>query len=340
MSNVRVMVALAACLALPCCHADDDWQVARPANVGVNESGLSAMDAYVQAHLPHVRSLLVARHGHLVFEKYYGESRESLQNIQSMTKSISSALLGIALRKGQVSSLDNKVLDYFPEYRDTVTDPRVKDITIRQLLTMSSGIAATHGSFDKIMAHPVPDTLRQRLLFAPGRGFKYSDSGAHLLGAVLTKATGTSVLEFARKELFGPLGVQRFIWYADNVGISSGGMSGLFRARDVLSFGELYLRNGKWNGRQIVPADFVVDSVKVHAAGNFFGETARYGYMWWIAKPGGYDAFYARGYGGQYLMVIQKLDLVILCTSDWRQPEYPEHFALIERFILPAVVSE
>lgn len=146
-----------------------------------------------------------------------------------MTKSISSALVGIALRKGRIQSLDNKSLDYFPEYRDIVTDQRIRDITIRHLLTMSSGIAAVRGSFDKIFAHPIPDTLRQRLLFNPGSGFKYSDPGAHLLGGVLWKATGTPVQEFADKELFGPLGVHRFIWYGDNTGLRSGGLSGLFR---------------------------------------------------------------------------------------------------------------
>lgn len=239
--RVGVLAVLAGCFAVSSCRSADSPE-APPASVGLEVSRLSGLDGQIQAHLPHVRSVLVARRGRLVFEKYYGDaSRDTLQNIQSMTKSISSALLGIALRKGYVTSLDNKVLDYLPEYRDIVTDPRVRDITVRQVLTMSSGIDATR---------------------------------------------------------------------------------------------ELYLRNGRWAGREIVPASFVAESVKVHSTGDFFGETARYGYMWWIAKVGGYDAFYARGYGGQYLMVIPKLELVILCTSDWR------HFALVEGFGLPAVVSK
>ncbi|HTQ54404.1 MAG TPA: serine hydrolase [Bryobacteraceae bacterium] len=334
-----IAILLAGLVVPPGCPAQD-WAESAPAAEGLDAAPLARMDAHIQARLPHVRSVLIARHGRLVFEKYYGDvSRDTLQNIQSMTKSISSALVGIALRKKDIRSLDDKVLDYLPAFQGIVTDERVKRITIRHLLTMSSGIDATRGSFDKIMAHPVPDTLRGRLIFDPGAGFKYSDPGAHLLGSVLWKATGMPVLEFARKELFGPLGVERFTWYADNVGLQSGGMSGLCRARDILKLGELYLRKGTWQGREIVPAGFVADSVRVHNSGDFYGETARYGYMWWIAKVAQYDAFYARGYGGQYLMVIPKADLVVLCTSDWRQPEYPEHFALLADFVLPAVVS-
>lgn len=301
---------------------------------------LAQLDAHVQARLPHVRSLLVVRHGQLVFEKYYGDaSREGLHNIQSMTKSVSSALVGIAVKKGYITSIENKVVDYFPEYRDAITDQRVRSITIKHLLTMSSGIDEMRLSFDKVLANPLADILRQPLIHAPGQGFKYSSAAAHLLGGVLRKATGTSVLEFAERELFRPLGIGQVEWYADNTGLQSGGMSGLWRSRDVLKLGELYLRGGKWNGTGLISPAYIAESVTIHNTGNFYGEKAQYGYMWWITRVAGYDAFYARGYGGQYLMVIPKLDLVVLCTSDWKQPEYPEHFALVEKFVIPSVTS-
>ena len=315
-----------------------DWPISSPAREGLNPAGLAQLDAHIQAQLPHVRSLLIARHGHLVFEKYYGDaSQDSLQNLQSMTKSVSSALVGIALKKGLIPSLDRKALDYFPEYRDVLTDPRAADITIRNLLTMSSGIGEMQLSFDKKLANPIPEILRQRLVFAPGQGFQYSSAAAHLLGGVLRKATGKTPLEFAETELFGPLGMGHVVWYGDSTGLQSGGLSGLFRARDMIKLGELYLRHGRWGGAELIPSAYVAESVKVQNTGTFYGEPARYGYLWWIAAAGGYDAFYARGYGGQYLMVLPKADLVVLCTSDWRQPEYPQHFALVEQFILPAI---
>jgi len=302
---------------------------------------LAQLDAYIQAQLPHVRGLLVARHGSLVFEEYYGDaSRDGLHNIQSMTKSVSSALVGIALKKGLVTSLEDRILDYFPEYRHTITDQRVREITIRHLLTMASGIDEMRLSFDKVLANPIAEILQQRLLYGPGQGFKYSSPAAHLLGGVLRKATGRSVLEFAEMQLFRPLGMENVVWYADKTGLQSGGLSGLWRSRDILKLGELYLRRGKWRGTQLISPAYIAESVKVQNTGDFYGESARYGYMWWITSVAGYEAFYARGYGGQYLMVIPKADLVVLCTSDWRQPEYPRHLALIEEYILPSIASK
>jgi CubicO group peptidase (beta-lactamase class C family) len=334
-------LALLISSAVPLSGEGEDWPISTPSREGLQAGRLAELDAHVQAQLPHVRSLLVARHGSLVFERYYGDaSRDGLQNIQSMTKSVSSALVGIALKKGLITSLENKILDYFPEYRGGITDPKVRDITIRHVLTMASGIDEMRLSFDKELDNPIAEILRQRLLYAPGQGFKYSSPAAHLVGGVLRKATGESVLAFAETELFRPLGMGRVVWYADKTGLQSGGLSGLWRSRDILKLGELYLRRGNWRGTELISPAYVAESVKVQNRGEFFGEPARYGYMWWIASIAGYEAFYARGYGGQYLMVIPKADLVVLCTSDWKQPEYPQHFALIEEFILPSIAAE
>jgi len=317
-----------------------DWPISTPSREGLDEARLTRLDARIRAALPHVRSLLIARHGSLVFEHYYGDaSREKLHNIQSMTKSVSSALVGIALRKGLIKSLDNRALDYYPEYQSAITDQRVREITIRHLLTMASGIDEMQLRFDKVLSDPIAEILRQRLLYRPGGGFKYSSPAAHLLGGVLRKATGRSVLDFAQTELFHPLGLGRVEWYADSTGLQSGGLSGLWCSRDLLKLGELYLRRGTWRGAELISPAYVAESVTVQNRGEFYGEKASYGFMWWITSIGGQEAFYARGYGGQYLMVIPRADLVVLCTSDWKQPEYPEHFALVEGFIIPAMAS-
>ncbi|HVN03963.1 MAG TPA: serine hydrolase [Bryobacteraceae bacterium] len=341
------MTTLAICLALLItpvsmpAQAPDEWPVSTPADEGLNPDTLSRLDNHIRAELPHLRSMLIARHGHLVFEKYYGDaSRDELHNMQSMTKSVSSALAGIALKKGLIKSLDCRAVDYFPEYQRGIQDERFNRLTIRQLLTMSSGLDELGFSFDKAFADPVAEILKQHLLFAPGQGFKYSSPAAHLLGGVLRKAAGQSVLAFAETELFRPLGMGEVVWYADKTGLQSGGMSGLWRSRDLLKLGELYLRQGRWRGREIIPQEYVADSVKVHNAGDFFGGPVRYGYMWFITFIGSHQAFYAAGYGGQYMMVVPDADLVVICTSDWRQPEYPAHFGLVQRFILPAVAAK
>jgi len=329
-----LLIAYASTLAGP----PQEWPISDAANEGLRPDTLSLLNTCVRTELPHVRSLLIARHGRLVFEEYYGDaSRDAPHNVQSMMKSVSSALVGIALRKGLITSVEEKVLDYLPEYRNAVADPAMREITIRHLLTMSSGLDEVPLSFDKALDDPIALILQQRLLCPPGHGFKYSSAAAHLLGEVLRKATGRAVLEFAETELFRPLGIQRVVWYADKTGLQSGGMSGLLRSRDMLKLGELYLRKGSWRGKEIISPSYIEDSVRVQNAGDFFGERVRYGYMWWIATVGGHQAFYARGYGGQYLMVIPTADLVVLCTSDWKQPEYPAHFKLLERFVLPSI---
>lgn len=335
-----LLLALVVSPSAPLLGQADDWPISTPAKEGMDAARLDELDAHIQAKLPHVRSFLIARHGSLVFEKYYGgASRDGLHNMQSMTKSVSSALVGIALKKGLIHSLDAKVLSYFPGDRSVVTDPRVEEITIRNLLTMSSGIGEGKLNFDKELANPIAGILSQKLLFAPGHGFQYSSPAAHLLGGVLWKATGKSVVEFARVELFHPLGMRAVVWYGDRNGLQSGGLSGLFRSRDIMKLGELYLRRGVWNGAELIPPAYVADSVKVQNKGDFYGEKVQYGYMWWITSIAGQDAFYARGYGGQYMMVIPRADLVILCTSDWTQPEFPQHFDLIGAFVLPAIGS-
>ncbi len=330
LAPVRFAITVVICLPAAC---QTDWPVSPPGKQGFDPAILARLDAHIQSKLPHLRSLLIARHGRLVYERYYGDaSRDGPHNMHSMTKSLSSALVGIALKKGYIGSLEEKALGYLPGLRGAAADPRAANITIRNLLTMSSGIDEIPLSFDKGRNDPLRDVVGRLLIFKPGAGFRYSSAAAHVLGGVLRAATRQSVFTFAQTELFRPLGMEQITWYADSTGLQSGGMSALFRSRDILKFGELYLRRGKWHGSELIAPAFIEDSVKEHNTGDFYGEKARYGYMWWIADTG----YYARGYGGQYLMVIPKADMVVLCTSDWKRPEYPEHFALMNDFVLPA----
>jgi len=337
---MRLAILWLALLSTAHSHVPDEWPTSAPGRQGLDADQFASPDAHIRTELPHVRSLLIARHGALVFERYYGDaSREEPHDILSMTKSVTSALVGIALKKGLISSLDNRVAGYFPEYAPGMVDDRLKSVTIRHLLTMTSGLDEMGLNFDHGVEDLTAEILKLRLAAAPGAGFRYSSPAAHLLGGVLRKASGHGVLAFAEAELFRPLGIGKVIWYGDKTGLQSGGMSALFRSRDLLKLGELYLRRGKRNGRELISPAYIADSVTVHSTGDFYGERVRYGYLWWITSAGGQDAYYARGYGGQYLMVLPGADLVVLCTSDWKQPEYPEHFAIVEKRILPALTS-
>lgn len=324
-----------------CIKSQDRWELSSPSQQGMDSISLSKLDEYIKSELPHFRSLLISRNGYLVFEKYYhGSYANEFQNMQSVTKSITSALFGIALQKDYIKSLDDKVMDYFAEYKDSITDARVNEITILHLLTMSSGIDEIPTMFGKNETNPNKSTLQTKLIFNPGSGFKYSSPSAHLLSGILYRTTGISVLKFAEENLFQPLGIEKVVWYSDNNGLHLGCGSSLWRARDLLKFGQLYLNNGKWNGKELIPSAYVDESTKKHISGDFYGNKVDYGYLWWISNISSYKVFSAEGYGSQILRIIPKLDLVILCTSDWQKPVYPEQEAIIKDFIIPSVISK
>lgn len=300
---------------------------------------LANLDAHVRGSLPHVRSILIARHGYLVFEQYYnGGSRNELQNIQSMTKSVTSALVGIANRQGLLK-LDQKVLDFFPEIKSP-RDPRAMAITIRHLLTMSSGIREGPPGWDKNDGNPALSALNQALDSEPGSKFNYSGYANHVLAAVLVRATHQDFMSYAETNLLRPLGVSKVVWYKDKNGLELGCGSSLWLARDFLKFGQLYLDNGSWEGAKLIPAKYVQDSGRTHLSGDFFGTHITYGLLWFTDTISGHATYHAKGYGGQYLLIAPDLDLVVLCTSDWRQPEYPEHHTLVRDFVIPAATRD
>lgn len=144
--------------------------------------------------------------------------------------------------------------------------------------------------------------------------------------------------DFADVNLFRPLRISTVVWYKDKRGMELACGSSLWKAADLLKFGQLYLDKGRWQGVQLIPEWFVGESGKTHLTGDFFGVRISYGYLWFTDTISGYRTYHAKGYGGQYLLVAPDLDLVVLCTSDWRQPEYPEHYALVKDFVVPAIV--
>ncbi len=205
---------------------------------------------------------------------------------------------------------------------------------------MSSGIDEIPTMFGKNETNPNKSTLEKKLIFDPGSGFKYSSPSSHLLSGILNRTTRISVLKFAEENLFLPLGIYKVIWYTDRNGLHLGCGSSLWRARDLLKFGQLYLNNGKWNGKELIPSAYIDESTKIHSSGDFYGKHVDYGYLWWISNISGYHIFSAEGYGSQILRVIPELNLVILFTSDWKKPVYPEHESIVKDYIIPAVISK
>ena len=306
------------------------WRSSTPEMQGMDSAKLLIADEFIQNRLPDAFSLLVVKNGYLVFEKYYSwGSPEKYAVVHSVTKSVTSALIGIALDKGYLNSVDQKLIEFFPEYITDDLDPRKKEISLKQLLTMSSGFRwndrgpvmrnwYTSSNWAKF-------TIQLPQENNPGDVFNYNSSTSHLLSIILSKSTKTSTLDFAKRNLFEPLGIQSAYWHQDPQGYYIGGFGLGLSARDLAKIGFLYLNNGYWNGQSIVSEYWVKESTdqQIQAFSHPIYGTFGYGYQWWVKKIDGCSSFRAWGRRGQFIVVVPELDLVIAVTSEPAQPHPP-----------------
>jgi CubicO group peptidase (beta-lactamase class C family) len=346
------------------------WRTAGPDQQGMDPAVLDDLNSAVPNFYSHVRSVLVIRHGYLVYERHWhGFTASDGHDSRSVTKSFVSALVGIALRDRHLESLDQTVEELLAEHLPANADPRLRKATVKQLLAMTSGLAGDDSSLggdDKISDRMLSSRdwirhiLGRRLETNPGERFAYSDATSHLLSAIVADATGQSTLAFARAELFGPLGIATdnaleltvnhwpvtqaeletfeqatVAWPRDPQGYHFGGGALKLRARDLAKLGYLYLNGGRWDGTQVVPADYVRASTQPQSDP---GTGDHYGYQWWVTDDYGYDTFRAQGYGGQLIYVIPELDLVGVITSDPDQ-ERNDAGNLVWATIVPAVTG-
>lgn len=329
----------------------EDWRTADPAQHAISARALDAARDYVQANVPHIDSLLVVRGGDLVYEWYAAsDGITSLHNVKSVTKSVTSALVGIALDTGDLASIDESLGFILPEIFSTVDDRHKRTITIGDLLTMRSGLSwAEYGrSAVQLTASPnwIDYILEHPLEHEPGNHFNYSTGDTQLIAAALQKLTAMPLLDYADMYLFRPLGITRRAWAADPQGINIGGAELQLTARDMAKFGYLYLNHGLWDGEQVIPDTWVNQShtpqVELDRRGNECEDLA-YGLLWWLRSQGGHASGIAVGYGGQFVYVIPALDMVVVMTGDLRTA--PEtfrdnrmlcQFNLVEDFIVPA----
>jgi CubicO group peptidase (beta-lactamase class C family) len=267
--------------------------------------------------LDRIRSLLVSWRGSLVLERYYNGARASSPaNVKSASKSVISALVGIAIDSGSIQGVRQPIANYFPSLNGPKVDPRKRTITIEDLLTMRSGLQSTSNRFYGAWVQSgnwVQYALDRPLLAEPGTYMDYSTGSSHLLSAILTKATGKSTWQYAQEVLARPLGFTLAQWPRDPQGIFFGGNDMLMTPRQMVAFGELYLKKGSVSGRQIVPASWVDASFVPRTRSRWSDQT--YGYGWWARELAGQDVRFAWGFGGQYIFVVPALDLVVVTTS-------------------------
>jgi CubicO group peptidase (beta-lactamase class C family) len=267
---------------------------------------------------PTIRSLVVARNGCVELEYYKaGVNAQSRSPVRSITKSVLSILVGIALDRGYLR-LDQRLFELLPEVLNPTIDPHIRDINVRDLLTMTSGFgSAPFGARASVPSSEMWQwSLNRPMQHTPGAHFNYyDDDSPNLLSVVLTRAIRQNARTFAEQNLFGPLDITNFDWIADSDGYLIGADTLSLTARDMVKIGLLYLQRGRWDNKQIVSSDYVADSTMKHIdTGN--PRRPAYGYLWWLTHTKtGQDAFVASGLGSQLIYVVPQLDLVIAMAS-------------------------
>lgn len=342
-SVVQPQVAAAGGYQVPAIR-NDGWKTANAESLGVDAAALGRLMSTIR-EWPElgVHAILIERSGYLIYEEYFDGFDErwgdplghvamaasSMHDLRSVTKSVVSALAGIAVHEGAIKSLDQPVVQWFPEYPDLNTPDR-RRVTLVHLLSMTSGlrwnedVPPTDPLNDETRMVRDPRPLRYALsapfAHAPGVDANYNGGLTQLMAAVIERATKTPIKDYARAKLFEPLGITEFEWVGDLAGMPSAASGLRLRARDLAKFGSLYLHSGRWNGKQVVPAEWVDLSTRRHFrfpprsgadAGGEFG----YGYFWWYncypTTSGLIEARTAVGNGQQRVFVLPGLDMVV-----------------------------
>jgi CubicO group peptidase (beta-lactamase class C family) len=310
-----------------------------------------------------IGSVVIARHGKLGFEDYVEGDADTLRDTRSATKSITDVLLGIALQEGKVSAVDAEVLGLLPEHARRIQnpDPRKSKITIEDFLTMSSPLEcddwndASRGNEERMylvedwaqFILDLPIRGRMRVGEKPeapehGRFFSYCTGGVFVLSEVLTRATGVRTDRYAQEKLFAPLGITNVEWVYSPLNVPQTGGGLRLSSRSLLKIGQLYLDGGRWQGHEIVRQGWVRDSTRPHAR---IDDATEYGYLWWIKsfKSGdkNYPAFFMSGNGGNKVVVIPRLDLVVVITSTnyGTRGMHEQTERILTDYILPAVAE-
>ncbi len=355
----RFLFAAALALApLSYAHAAPDWASAAPAAEGMSAQKLEAMSAAIKAgQFQKITSVLIARHGKLVFEAYYDdEGPEARRNTRSATKTITAMLAGAAIARGAIPNVDAPIKPYLKGRPPAANpDPRKDKVTVEDLMTMSSIAECDDenqfsrgneermyliedwvGFYLDLPVRGFPEWAPKPEASPYGRAFSYCTAGVTTLGAVVQGAVGKPLPAFAHEALFGPLGIEGERWQISPLGLAQGGGGLGLRSRDLLKLGQLYLNGGKWDGKQVLPASFVAAATAPHA--NARPDTD-YGYLIWLQTFAGHKAWVMNGSGGNKVAIVPDLDLVAVVTTvnfDVRQPHAISEKLLAEHVLAAA----
>jgi CubicO group peptidase (beta-lactamase class C family) len=305
----------------------------------MNRKAIAAAEQ-ASAGLENIQAFLVMSNGTIVSENYYGDTTaNSLLHLRSITKSIVSALVGIAIERGIIDSVDDHVVRYIPELRAQDDDERKNQITIRHLLTMTSGFRweETAEWFFSHHLAAVKDAWPRPLAANPGETGNYDSASADLLSVILTRAAQQDARAFLIDHLFTPLEISDFAWEKDPAGYYRGSAGIQMRPCDLARIGQLYLEEGRWGGRQIVSKEWISQSLAPHYKVN---EITSYGYLWRSRQIGSLRYHFGMGFGGQYLLIVPDLNLVVVTNQQWlvsNEQAEQQKIAFVSRVFEPLV---
>jgi len=320
------------------------WSTSSAQQQGLDPEMLDTADKRIKDNYPNIYSLLVIRHGYLVFEKYYqGMDENDANPVYSVTKSVMSALTGIAIRDGLITGTDQKFSEFFPEYFTQIDDARKKDITIENILTMTGGLESIDSDYysyftssdylEYVLLKPLTDT--------PGDKFVYNTGLTNFLSAVIARTSGINTKEYADQYLFSKIGISVDSWDSDSHKNTIGGTGISMKPTDMAKFGYLYLHNGLWDKTQVIPSVWIEESTRKHIS---VDDTADYGYLFWLLtiedtkNNKEYATYRASGMGGEYIMEIPDLDMVVVITAngDSSSKDGADTLAVITDYVIPA----
>lgn len=328
--------------------------------MSIDVERLAGLEKIIESEYRNIDGIAIARNGRLAFERYFnGYGPEDRHQLASVTKSVVSALVGIAIGLKYIEGVGQSVLDFFPDLAEDKMGELAKKTTLRHLLTMTAPYAFEdwHEPFAELCASA---DWERYILGSLGRGgplgrFKYSSLGAHLLSCVITRATGQSAREFANERLFTLIGIREIPdfamegfgfeelfgkktrgWVSDPKGNSVGGWGLALTPREMARFGELYIERGAWGGRRVLSEAWIDESTEPSSEVELQGSCLRYGYLWWLSGEGQTRAFMARGDGGNAICCFPELGAVIAISATAALGA-PDGMALIMERILPTI---
>lgn len=339
-----------------------DWVTAPASENGLSTAKLQALESAIRSgEFQKIGSVLIARHGKLIYERYFDDDASTLRDTRSATKSITGALIGLAIAEHKLTGIDARVLDLLPEHTRKLQnpDPRKNKITIEDFLTMSSPLEcddwndASRGNEERmylvedwaqfILDLPIRGRMHVGQTIDPppyGRYFSYCTGGVFVLSEVLQKATGVAADRYAKDKLFDRLGISNVQWVYSPMNIPQTGGGLRLTSRDLLKLAQLYLEGGLWHGNRILDSEWVRRSIQPHAQ---IDQSTNYGYLWWLksfqSAGKSYPAFFMTGNGGNKIIGFPELDTAVAITSTNFNTRgmHEQTERILTDYILPAV---